>query len=279
MDSGLLSAFRNANNVVGMAQRRGYPLPDDFAEMKAIYQEAVRPVPVPGVAGLPVKATATAKHIQSVAQDRMIGRERAVVAREVASAAARAVGLGVQAACPGYGARLADELAGHIETVARLLTSAPRIVDGLTSADAVAEHQALLRAVESVNLDVIDRRILGPLLADPDTARPWLYLAPEADVTVFTVRAALADFALRDPVTVDDWERVVSIGVQLASSQDLDERAQWWAGVEYAAGWGSPDGGLLDKTIAQATAMAGYKPWGRPPYRLNPSPGSRIRVF
>lgn len=88
----------------------------------------------------------------------------------------------------------------------------------------------------------------------------WLWLDPDPEVaTVHGVSELLTAFTGHTPIDLDGWARAVQTGVSMATHNEAETRRDRFHQARYASGM-APDGGMRDKTLADALALVGARP-------------------
>jgi hypothetical protein len=203
---------------------------------------------------VPTDPAKVAAHVKRLAADRLAQREAAAVAAEVADAAEReAMRLALEQT-PKALVLVRDSFAKAAAEFSALVATAPHEVTATTTADGFADHARLLGAVDTMSIAAGFRRRLAEILGEDvrGEAALWLLLDLEPTASCGEVRQALADHAQALPATLEDWLRIVDLGASIAGPGEAADRAARFGAALYAAGMNSEDGGMLDRTYAEA---------------------------
>lgn len=139
---------------------------------------------------------------------------------------------------------------------------APTEITAASTADDFSRHTRALTLADELTRALQARVSLCPPLAEElQTATyVWLVLDPAPTATLAGVRAVLAEFAERLPATLEDWLQMIGVGSSLAAPQQASDRSTRFSQASYYSGMGSPDGGMIDKTYAEALSFLGADP-------------------
>lgn len=248
---------QHARVLLAVGSTLGIEPPAEYQRLRLIEQEAsqiarLADAPV----ALPVTADKLTAHITKAANERVTQREARAIATTMAESANRdALRLMLNEA-PRILDALQDRFASAVEEFRTLSATAPHQVTSYTSADEFAQHASLLRAVDALTMDAANRIEVGVTIGEdnPGSELLWSILDLNHNVSVFGVRALLDDYAGRLPRTIDEWLTVLPFGLSLAGQFDIGGRSQRFHGAAAAAGYTSPDGGMLDRTYGEALA-------------------------
>jgi hypothetical protein len=256
---------RHRDATAAMAQRRGWKVPDDYTRLTAIAAAAVQvrdEQPDPE-ATPPTKPADVPRWIDTEAKRRAIAAERARVAAELAEHAGRDAIRTVLAEIPGnYIPALVIAFDEAVTAFRKVSATAPHEVTSTTSPGDAEQHVKLLGCVDTLTIAAADRVQLasttGELASLDHGNAAWLWFDPREDATIHGVTDFLAAFRA-PPVDLDGWQRAVQIGVSLAPYDEAEHRLEHFNAARHAAGMG-PDGGMADRSIAEAYRMVGQRP-------------------
>jgi hypothetical protein len=201
--------------------------------------------------------------IDTEAKRRAIAAERARVAAELAERAGMDAIRAVLAEIPGnYIPALVIAFDEAVAAFREVSATAPHEVTSTTSPGDAEQHVKLLGCVDTLTIGAADRITLaqttGELASLDHGNAAWLWLDPREDATIHGVTDFLAAFRA-PPVDLDGWQRALTIGVGLAGYDQATARLERVNQARYASGMGR-DGGMKDRSIAEALGLAGVRP-------------------
>jgi hypothetical protein len=256
---------RHRDETAQMAKRRGWKVPDDYTRFTAIAAAAVQvrdEQPDPE-ATPPTKPADVSKWIDLQATRRVQYAERVRVAAELAERAGMDAIRTVLAEIPGnYIPALVIAFDEAVTAFRKVSATAPSEVTSATSPGDAEQHVKLLGCVDALTIAAADRvslaSVTGELASLDHGNAAWLWLHPHEGATIHGVTDFLAAFRA-PPVDLDGWQRALAIGVGLAGYDEAEHRLERFNQARYAAGMG-PDGGMKDRTIAEALKLVGARP-------------------
>ncbi len=260
-------ARRYASAAFDTASQRGYKIPDEHKVYRDLIRDAgeiARRSSTPLPVTMPKTGTDLTAYIAEKARERVEEREAIAVASEVEDHTWRALANLAKSYAPTLATQIAEEFADNTERLVEMLATAPREVGAETAPEEFAKYQDLLRAMRAVALDISHRAGIASLLDEERAPWIWHYLAPSDDAMVYEVRELTNQFATSIPASPEDWERIARVGISMGGIGEAAARAEWWAGVQFRAGYTTADGGRLDKPIRDALdAPTGGRPWSQ----------------
>jgi hypothetical protein len=84
----------------------------------------------------------------------------------------------------------------------------------------------------------------------------WLVLDLEPTASCGEVRTTLTDHTQALPTSLDEWARVVRLGVSMAGPGQAEDRAARFGAAVFGAGMASADGGQRDRTYGEALRLS-----------------------
>lgn len=259
-DTGLTMIAERVRSATSVAYARGYEPPPEYVEVQRVATEAarVRDEPAPAIPSPPTDPKKVAEWCDELAAARVASGERKSVAAELYERVNRTAMRLVVEAVPGWVVRVCDEFDAAVAEFEHLAVRAPHEVVSSMSPDESAQHLELLRAAEALGQAALARGQLALVNDEGDQigrgGALWLILDPRDEATLFTVSDALRAFAGRFPSTITEWQSVASIGLRMARPGEVGWRRERFAQLLHFGGMG-PDGGMHDKTFAEATEM------------------------
>lgn len=260
-DQELVRAFSHADEATRAARMRGWELPAEWVEAKAVVAaaEVVLREPEPALSAVLPDPKKLPDFCTKLARDRAEWRGRVEVAREVHDLAQKAAARAGLAAAPAVTARLITEANERlVPAFTELLVAAPRSLTGHEAPEQLSLHAELLKASEQLTAAAYDRASLAIATGESeDLGRGgdgWLYLAPVASASVFDVAAAIERIAHDGlPTTVADWAQLTRIGVRFAAAGEAAQRYEQFNRARAHAG-NAPDGGMRDRSYSALLA-------------------------
>ena len=246
--------------VAGIAATHGWALPAEYGQMNGVRREAIhlRNEPPPA-ATIPTDPDKVAAWVTDQAAERLAHRERIAVATQLSDDAERESMRQALSQVPEFIQRLCAKFAEHADDFQRLLTTAPMEVDSTTSTKQFALHQELLRASDWLTTCARHRGQLALITGEADDIGRnalWLVIDPREDVMLSEIVRLTSEYRDRLPSTRHDWQEVARIGLDLAAQDAVPYRTERFGSAQYAAGLATPDGGMHDRTLAQALEVA-----------------------
>lgn len=250
----------HAADVARIAATRGWDAPPAYKAASEVRREALRirdEQPAPTTP--PTDPTGVESWVDDQAAANLAHRERVVVAAELAAGAERDAMREIISQVPDYLVRLAAEFDKHGKAFGRLIAEAPTQLSGNTTPAQAAAHTELLGAVEGLTGCANDRRRLAEVAGETDDYGhdpTWLTFDPSDDAYIGQVTALLTNLRDRLPATVNEWSAVAASGqLALAPLNGITDRTSRFSSACHASGMAA-DGGMVDKTIADALRLA-----------------------
>lgn len=251
----------NVSQAIDVVQRRGYSLPTAYTSSNAVAVAAMTLTgsQAPNLPTLPTKAKEVDAWVADRTQALLVAERQREVAQDLADRARRTAMAVVVDELPVYLGKVCDEFDVHLEDFRRLVKVAPSRISSQMTGEQFEQHAELLRTVEALTLDAMDRaRLALPTGEQQDTNgnAMWLILEPADTTTIQTVRDLLGEFSSHFPQTITDWARVDALGCKMARGGDVARRVFQFATLVQASG-NARDGGLLDKSYGEARDLVG----------------------
>jgi hypothetical protein len=247
-----------ADDLQRLAAVYGVSLPDEHRHALQVTAEARRiaalaPPPIP----MPANPEKTSDAIRKAATARMLARESAAVATEVADKAERRAWQLAYQAIPDVFAALSAAFGDARDDFAHLVDEgAPLEMTADVSAERAVEHVQLLGAVNRLTAAAASRLQLAGIVGEEIKGQTivWLVLSPKPETTLDEIRSVLGTGEL--PHDLAGWLRMVHLGASLAHDGEASARSQRFEAATHHAGYGTPDGGMLaSRTYAEALAL------------------------
>ena len=233
------------------------PIPEEHRAMSLVQAEAARvvrelaPAPFP----IPTDPAKVSAAVTKAAADRALVRESRAIAEELAAEAEREAARIMYDLRPTILKAVADNFDTALETLGTLLQTAPLAITSETGHDRAAEHVELLRTVDTLNALTGARVRLAEIDGEDTRATPnlWYILDPKPEAQLADIRGVLN---LAHPLDLAGWVSVHSVGAHVAGLDEAEQRAARFTNAQWHAGMATPDGGIGERTYAQALELA-----------------------
>lgn len=255
----LIRLHQQARELVAVASTLELAPPAGYERLRAVEQAATDLARgADAVITVPTTATRVAAYVSKAATDRVTQREARTIAAEIAGRAGRDALRIMLDEAPKVLEKLRERFNKAAADFRTLMTTAPHEITAHTDADGFSRHTQLLRAVEILTMDAANRVQLGIIVGEEYSSSEllWMVLDLDGSASVTRTRAVLTEFAQRLPSTVTEWQTVAQLGMSLAGPFEAAKRGQAFHAAVFASGFSTPDGGMVDRTYAEAVALA-----------------------
>lgn len=257
LSADLLQLLQATDDAMNIARYRGYELPDEWVEAKAVAAAAERIIntPTPVITALPESGT-VADYCAALAAERAAHDGQVAAARELLDRAKREAGRLAMPAAADFAERISAEANTKlIPQLRELLGAAPRQITGHEAPKELAAHADLLRTIEALAVAAHHRGRLAALLGEgTDLGRDgavFLYINPGRNASITAIRDTIRQFADTGiPATIDGWVALLHTDSEFAGIGQAAERYDRWRNAA-SAGMHTPDGGMLDHTLGE----------------------------
>lgn len=259
-DAAMLALAERCRTASSLAAARGYAPPAQYVAASRIVAEATRVAnePAPAPPAPPTDPKKVAEWCDAYAAARVAHRERAVVAADLVDRSNRAAMRAIVEEVPTWLAAVVDEFDEEVAEFEQLVATAPHSVTSAMSGEEFVEHARLLRAAERLTQSALARGQFGMVVDEGDQigreGAMWLILDPKPEATLQEASQALKDHAGAFPSGIEAWARVATIGLRMARGGEVGQRRERFATLLNAGG-NSVDGGMRDKSFAEAGGM------------------------